>query len=355
MTEKGTYNKTSPTDKDLDKIRLLKDFETIIENASVGIVVMQDNRFSFANPTIANWLGMTVDEMIGMEYEQVIFPDDRATVRENYRQRMLTGVATPIYPYRIWDKDNNIKWVQLEASKTTWGGKPAVLGFLTDITLRKQYENILNTQKEEVHSVLIGALHALSSALEKRDPYTAGHQFRVANLCKAIGEKIDLPSEQILALYLAASVHDIGKIYIPSEILNRPGKLSAIEFEMIKTHSQVGYEILDTIKFEYPIARFVLQHHERMDGSGYPSRLKGAEISIEARIMGVADVMEAMSSHRPYRPALGTIEAMKEIRRHRGSLFDTDVTDICLDLFSEGYQFPSAKPEYFDKEANSKV
>lgn len=171
--------------------------------------------------------------------------------------------------------------------------------------------------------------------LETRDPYTAGHQNRVALLSRAIGEEMGLSSDQILGIYMAAQVHDIGKISVPSEFLTKPGRLSKPEMELIRCHPQEGYDILKDIPFPWSVTRFVVQHHERMDGSGYPLGLSGEEIAIEARILAVADVVEAMASDRPYRPALGLTIALEEISKNSGKFYDPQVANACVSLFKD--------------------
>jgi putative nucleotidyltransferase with HDIG domain len=174
-----------------------------------------------------------------------------------------------------------------------------------------------------------------------KDPYTAGHQRGVAQLACAIAKEMGLPEEQIEGIRMAGLIHDIGKITIPAEILSRLGPLNDLEYGIIKTHSQAGYNILNgTIEFPWPVAQIVLQHHERMDGSGYPQGLSGEEILLEARILAVADVVEAMASNRPYRSARGIDKALKEISRNKGILYDPEVVDACLKLFTEkGFKF----------------
>jgi putative nucleotidyltransferase with HDIG domain len=175
----------------------------------------------------------------------------------------------------------------------------------------------------------------LVSALEARDPYTAGHQRRVAHLASAIAMEMGLPQENIDGIQMAGSIHDIGKLAIPAEILVKPTKLTNIEFSLIKEHAQSGYDMLKDVESPWPLAQIVHQHHERMNGSGYPRNLKGDEIIIEARIMAVADVVEAMASHRPYRAALGIEVALEEIEKNKGILYDNTVVDACLRLFRE--------------------
>ncbi len=198
----------------------------------------------------------------------------------------------------------------------------------------------LRASERRLRSNLFDTVSALAAIVEIRDPYTAGHQRRVAQLATAIARDIGLPESQVEGLNLAAVVHDVGKINIPAEILSRPGRLAEAEFALIKQHSQSGYEVLKGIDFPWPIAQAVLQHHERLDGSGYPLGLRGAEILPEARILAVADVIEAMASHRPYRPGLGIAVALAEVKSHRGTRFDADVVDAALRLFGEkGYAF----------------
>lgn len=186
---------------------------------------------------------------------------------------------------------------------------------------------------------MLETVTAVAAMVELRDPYTAGHQRRVAQVAEAIAREMGLSDEHIEGLHLAAVVHDLGKINVPSEILSKPGHLTDVEFALIKQHPDFGYEILKGIDFPWPIAEIVRQHHERLDGSGYPQGLKGKAIIMEARILAVADVIEAMASHRPYRPGFGADVALQEIEKHRGNKFDHVVVNAALRLFREkGYQ-----------------
>jgi putative nucleotidyltransferase with HDIG domain len=184
--------------------------------------------------------------------------------------------------------------------------------------------------------VLFQTIEAIGLTVEKRDPYTAGHQQRVAELATAIGRAMGLAEQRLTGLRLGAVIHDIGKVYVPSEILNRPGKLSENEFGMIKSHPEVGYDIIKGVDFPWPVAQMICQHHERLDGSGYPAGLKGDEIILESRILAVADVMEAITSHRPYRPALGKGHGLEVVMAGRGTLFDAAVVNTCVALFESG-------------------
>jgi len=213
--------------------------------------------------------------------------------------------------------------------------------WVQNLAERKRAERELQQSLKKLQITLEGTIHALASAVEMRDPYTAGHQREVTRLACAIANEMGLPEEQIEGIRMAGLIHDIGKINVPAEILSKPGTLNGLEFGLIKTHPQVGSDILNgTIEFPWPIAQIVLQHHERMDGSGYPVGLSGEEILLEARILGVADVVEAMASHRPYRPALSINKALEEISQNRGVLYDPAVVDACLKLFIEkGFKF----------------
>jgi HD-GYP domain-containing protein (c-di-GMP phosphodiesterase class II) len=198
----------------------------------------------------------------------------------------------------------------------------------------------------QLQEVLEGSIHTIALAVEPKDSYTSGHQRRTADITCAIAADMSLPEEQIRGIRMAGLIHDVGKIAMPSEILSKPSRLSDIEFALIKTHSLVGYDILKGINFPWPVAEIAYQHHERMDGSGYPRGLKGEEIHLGARIIAVADVVEAMASHRTYRPALGTDKALEEIQRNRGVLYDPEVADACLRVFREvsfGFQEAVAK------------
>jgi len=211
----------------------------------------------------------------------------------------------------------------------------AVFGVSHDVTHRKQAEQELQRSYDKLRETLITTINTLASTIEVRDPYTAGHQRRVTILACAIAEEMGLTEEQFDGLRLAGLVHDIGKFTVPVEILNKPGRISETEFNIIKNHPQAGYNILKEIEFPWPVAQIVLQHHERLDGSGYPQGLKNGGIMLEARILAVADVVEAMASHRPYRPALGIEVALEEITKNRDILYDPAVTDVCTRLFIE--------------------
>ena len=211
-----------------------------------------------------------------------------------------------------------------------------------EIENRARVQEELEQSFQNLKKVMDSTIKAIAMTVEKRDPYTSGHQMRVAALTRAIAETLELPEDHIEGAYMAASIHDIGKISLPAEILTKPIQLTEIEISLIQAHSQAGYDILQGIEFPWPIADIIIQHHERMDGSGYPDGLAGDSILMEARIIGVADVVETMSSHRPYRPSMGIEKALAEITQNSGTLYDADVVTACLKIFSDkNFAFPT--------------
>ncbi len=218
--------------------------------------------------------------------------------------------------------------------------KDEVTGPLLSHSIRYAIERLQVTKERQEHlelqkRMLVQTIEVMAMTIEKRDPYTAGHQKRVAHIASAIASEMGLSSNDIDGIYLSGLIHDLGKIYIPAEILSRPGRLSIEEMALVKTHAQVGYDIVKGVEFPWDVAGMILQHQERMDGSGYPQQLVGDSILPGARILAVADVIEAMASHRPYRPALGVEAALEEIELNRGKLYDPDVVDAALKLFRE--------------------
>jgi putative nucleotidyltransferase with HDIG domain len=244
------------------------------------------------------------------------------------------------FEVEFYKKDRSIFWVVINSRvvRDEQGGILYNEGLVEEISLRKQAEESLKESLERLKRAVNTTIQVLVSALEIRDPYTAGHQSRSANLACAIATEMGLPQNKIDGIRMAGVIHDIGKLSIPVEILSKPSKLTNLEFSLIKEHSQSGFEMLKDIESPWPLAKIVQQHHERMNGTGYPQNLKGEEILIEARILTVADVVEAMASHRPYRASLGVDAALEEIEKNKGILYDGNVADACLRLFREkGY------------------
>ncbi|MFZ5647693.1 MAG: PAS domain S-box protein [Bacillota bacterium] len=304
----------------------------------VTILEMDERGFlTFANLNAFKTFGATKGDFErGICLLDFIIPEDRDRAKENIN-RVLNGEYLDGIEYTAQRKNGSTFPIILYSSAIVHENKPVGLrGVIIDITERKQAKLELEKSYESLQHILKETVNALAMVAGKRDPYTAGHQQRVAELACAIAREMGLPEEQIEGIYVAGILHDIGKIYIPTDILNKPGRLSDIEMSLTKTHPQVGYEIVKTIPFKWPVDLAVLQHHERIDGSGYPSGLTGENILIEAKILAVADVVEAIASHRPYRPALGIEKALDEIKQNRDILYDPNVVDACLKLFSEG-------------------
>ena len=245
-------------------------------------------------------------------------------------EREILGVLTVYSRESGAFRDDEVRLLEEMAGDISYGiaTRRTRQAYATGIEERAQ-------QAIRLRATLESAIGALAATVEQRDPYTAGHQRRVAELAVAIGREMGFEDDRLTGLHVAGIIHDIGKISVPAEILSRPGKLSAIEFELIKGHAQAGYEIVKGVDFPWPVAQAIGQHHERLDGSGYPQGLKGEQVILEARILAVADVVEAMSSHRPYRAGLGVDFALKEIEDKRGQLFDPAVVDACLRAFRE--------------------
>lgn len=215
------------------------------------------------------------------------------------------------------------------------GEAVSVVKVYNDITEQKKTEQELKQSMLQLRKNLAGTIQAMAMTVETRDPYTAGHQRRTSDIARNIARHMKLSAQEVDGIRMAGVIHDLGKISIPAEILSKPGKIGATEFLLIQDHPQTGYDILKGIDFQWPVAEIVRQHHERMDGSGYPFGLQGDKIRIEAKIIGVADVIEAMSSHRPYRASLGINKAFQEIMHNSGTLYDTDVVNATVNLFSK--------------------
>ena len=246
-----------------------------------------------------------------------------------YDQNIKTALKKGIKNFELpfIDKNGQKFWVEVSLIpiRGADGKIKFMLGNFVDITLRKK----TYTKLEET---LDNIINTLASIVETRDPYTSGHQKRVTILSVEIAKKLKFSDEKIRFIKTASLIHDIGKINIPPSILSKPARLSDIEFSIVKTHPQTGFDIIKKIHFQYPIEKVILQHHERENGSGYPGGLKGKDIMLEAKILGVADVVAAMSSHRPYRPALGIEDAINEIKNNKGILYDPDVVEACIKI-----------------------
>ncbi|MBF0554766.1 MAG: PAS domain S-box protein [Nitrospirae bacterium] len=314
-------------------------FRSVVESTKNPIITVNSNSdITFWNKAAEALFGYSFDEVKNTPLTKIIPERFQKAHMEGIASVMKTGKTkiigemVDLYGLR---KDGTEFPIEFSLAKWEATAGTFFTAVLVDMTKRKQAEETLAESFENLRKALGGVIQTLSMALEAKDPYTAGHQNRVADLSRAIAMEMGLSQHQIEGVRMAGAIHDVGKIWVPSEILSKPGKLHESEFMLIKNHSYVGFEILSTVDFPWPIDQIVLQHHEKLDGSGYPQGLKGAEILMEARIICVADVVEAMSSHRPYRPSLGIEIALEEIAAGKGIRYDNDVVDACLRLFRE--------------------
>jgi PAS domain S-box-containing protein/putative nucleotidyltransferase with HDIG domain len=313
--------------------RAERKYRDLFENANEAIVIAQGGKIAFLNPAAARLVGHSVHELLGKPVGLGIHPDDRERVLQRHPHRTMSDDTLRVAPHRLMYPDGSVRWVKTNTVSIDWDGKPAWLNFLVDITDRMEAEEKLESTLDNLRKAIGGTIQVIVQVVERRDPYTAGHQRRVADLARSIATEMGLSHDMIDGIRIAAMMHDIGKISVPAEILSKPGSLSRLEFGLIKEHPRTGYEILKDVEFPWPIAEIVYQHHERLDGSGYPRGLKGPGQLLEARIIALADVVEAIASHRPYRPSLGIDVALEEIRNMKGKLYDPNVVDAALRLF----------------------
>jgi PAS domain S-box-containing protein/putative nucleotidyltransferase with HDIG domain len=289
----------------------------------------------FANDVAVRLNGAGAQAFLGLNVFDFVAPEDRDRAIQA-SQRMFEKKIGPQEIGLVFMNGARIPFEIDGAILRNADGAPYGIVYLCrNIAERKRAETDLREGLVKLRSTLKASIDSLASAIEMRDPYTAGHQERTTRLARAIAVEMGLAQESVEAIEIAGVIHDIGKLYVPAEILSKPTKLTDLEYAMIKMHAQAGFTILSKIDFPWPIARIVHEHHELVNGSGYPRGLTGRDILLEARILCVADVVEAMSSHRPYRPALGVAAALEEIAQKRGILYDREVVDACTRLFRE--------------------
>jgi PAS domain S-box-containing protein/putative nucleotidyltransferase with HDIG domain len=319
-------------------------YRSIFENSVEGIFQSTpEGRLLSINPSFARMTGYAspeemIESITDLRFQAYVNPGDR----EQFVRLIAEHGIVEGYEIQHYRKDGSIFWVSINARCVyDDNGVPMYYeGTFEDITKRKLAEEELQNTMEKLRKSLAGTIQIVSMTVETRDPYTAGHQRRVANLARTIAQEMGLSSDTVDNIRMAGIIHDIGKISIPAELLAKPTKLTNIEFSLIQVHPQTGYDILKDVGLPYPVAEIVLQHHERLDGSGYPQGLKGDQILLEAKIISVADVVEAIATHRPYRPARGTEPALDEIEKNIGVLYDEKVVEVCLKLFREkGFAF----------------
>ncbi len=318
-------------------------FSTILKSISDAVIAVDDQgRVTFMNPVAERLVDFKFEDGGGKSLrEKIKIAEEEMSI---FQKKTQVSKVKLHFPREFVLVAPNSEKIPVEFSdssiKDEKGNEFGCVLVFRDLRERKMVQEELEQSNKKLRKLLQETIKSLASAAEKRDPYTAGHQERVTRLACAIAEEMNLSPERIEGIQMAGIIHDIGKIYVPAEILSKPTSLDPPEIALIQKHPQVGYEILKGIEFPWPIAEIVLQHHERMLGSGYPRGLQGEEILLEARIIGVADVVEAMYSHRPYRPSLGIEAALKEIFVNRAFLYDPVVVDVCVDLFQKkGFKF----------------
>lgn len=322
-------------------------FSTTLNSIGDAVIATdKEGSITFMNSVAEALTGWKQEEALGKNLKdrvRIILTDEAYSQKKN--KGKISGEGRSIYyvdQAMLINKGNQeipVDYSDAPIRDEQGGVLGSVLVF-RDVTERKQAQEELQQSFTKLRKTLDETVQSLASAVEMRDPYTAGHQEKVAKLACAIAKEMGLPAGQVEGIRMAGIIHDIGKIYVPAEILNKPSRLNEAEIMLIKKHPQVGYDILKGIEFPWPIAQIVLQHHERMLGTGYPQGLSGGDILLEARIIGVADVVEAMYSHRPYRPSMGIEKTLQEISKNRAILYDPVVVDACIKLFTEkGFKF----------------
>lgn len=339
-TSLGKTGSTSSTDEVTDR-----KYQLLADNVTDLILVFDFNfHCKYVSPSVEALSGYTESEAITMSVQDILTQEsfEKAVTMlmeeieiEGQDQKDLSRSRT--MEVKILRKDGSRIWVEVKMTFLRDGANRAfeIIGVARDIQKRKEAEEALERNYIKLKKTLWGTVQAIVAMCEVRDPYTAGHQRRVAKLAVAIAREMKLAEDHIHELSIAGAIHDLGKISIPAEILSKPGSLNEIEENMMKTHATVGYDILNSIDFPGTVAQILYQHHERCNGTGYPRGLSGEDILPEARILSVADVVEAMASHRPYRAALGIESALAEIENNRGILYDPESVDACLSLFRE--------------------
>jgi putative nucleotidyltransferase with HDIG domain/PAS domain S-box-containing protein len=312
-------------------------FKVMVESLPDGLVVVKDGFLKYANPRALALMGYGPEELLETPFLIHVGSENGNPACLGFLAGgEIPGARLSLPPVWLRRKDGKRVRVELNIACGRFGKERAYLISIREAGVDQQTREQLETAMTKLRQAMNATISAMSMTIETRDPYTSSHQKRVAELAEAIAAKMGLSPEEVECVKMAATIHDLGKIAIPAEILSKPGRISEVEFRLIQKHPQVAYDILRTIDFPWPVADAVLQHHERLNGTGYPNGLKGDQIMTAARILAVADVVEAMVSHRPYRSALTLGEAIYEITKNRDVLYDKEVVDACRKLFIEG-------------------
>ncbi|MGZ8268564.1 MAG: HD-GYP domain-containing protein [Burkholderiales bacterium] len=300
----------------------------------VCIYAVETFRILDVNHAAVRQYGYEKSELVGSDVRQLLHPEDVARFERAPCRAKDGPQQGPVWRHRT--RDGRDILVSVETHVIDFENQVAQMALAHDVTAHRTTTLRARQAEKKLRTAFTQTIQVLLSASEQRDAYTAEHQHRVGELTVAIASEMQLPAPQIEGLRFGAMVHDIGKLGIPSELLSLPRKLKVEEFALVKMHSQIGYEIVKDVDYPWPIGKVVLQHHERLDGSGYPNQLRGNDICLEARVLAVADAIEAMASHRPYRPAIGVESAVAEVREERGTKYDADVVDACLAVHARG-------------------
>jgi PAS domain S-box-containing protein len=322
-----------------------KKLKTLFEILPVGISILDaERKIVYGNPALATILDIPGEGLFRGDYARRTYlrPDGTPMPAEEFASSRAIKERRAVHDVEtgVVKEDDTVIWTNVSAVPVTFPDWKVVI-VTSDITERREAQQKLKEALGKLQLSLRGIIQVVSRIVEMRDSYTAGHQRRVTALSRAIALEMGLAEDRVEGLVMAGEIHDLGKISVPAEILSKPTRLTEFEFRLVRIHAQAGYDILKEIDFPWPIAEIIVQHHERIDGSGYPQGLRGEVILLEARILAAADVVEAIASHRPYRPALGIDAALEELEQKKGILYDPDVVKACLALFREkGFAFP---------------
>ncbi len=315
----------------------------LVDSALDGVVTMDDQgRIIAFNPAAEKIFGYSSGQVIGRTVANTLIPRKPQSDQDESLARFLATGRGELIGRRVeitaMRADGSTFPAEIGIISVTPEKAQVFIAYIRDITRQKQAEDDQRQHALKIKKTLVQTILAISRTVEIRDPYTAGHQSRVAHLAATMAQALNLDPERVEGVFLGALIHDIGKIAVPAQILSRPGELMDEDKRYLQLHCQKGYEILEPVDFPWPVAEVAFQHHEHMDGSGYPQGLRGEEILLEARIVCVADVVESLTAHRPYRPAYTLHEALKQITDKTGKWYDSQIVSVCTDMFKKGYQ-----------------
>ena len=310
--------------------------EAIAGNRMVGIYVLEGERIAYASSRLQEMWGYGLEDMKRVTALDLVAEESRDLVRSNILERMSGRVGQNSYSFKATRRDGSTFDVRVDSLRSDLEGRPIIIGLAQDISEHVRAERDLESYMARFESSMVSTVEALSKMESVRDLYTAGHQTRVGRLAEAIGSELGLDHERVTGLHMAAILHDVGKIGVPIEILTKPAALTSSEMAMVREHPGKGYEILHKTDSIWPLARVAFEHHERLDGTGYPRGLRGDQILLESQITTVADIAEAMAAHRPYRLGFPVPVVLEAVMKGRGKAFNPDVVDACVKVVSSG-------------------